>query len=1164
MTDSHSGASVVAVDSKAESEVRHQLAVLAVQSSLATVPDVRQLIVLSDVAYTVPYILRVVVQNKDYTNETKEKIASILKEGLELCDKTLNSFNPASEVSQVNNLPVNEPHKLSPIFLQVMECVSSVVRSSGGSCDPSLSPVIYYARKYAEENDGASPLNSSNPGIIKEFAELLETCNFNDSFSLNLKHGTIARKTTLSKLDLGSVSKGFTVDYVIDKLLEAGFKDALFDWGGDMKGVGKNLYNEIWRVGIIEPPKIEDIPKSVHKLPGGNFIRVMTLNNEAVATTGDYGHPVITPGGILSGVFSTKLGRLIAPRAMGIAQASVKSPSCMYADALATAAFVKEHVSTARQYLQTWRYLRNGALDYCFYSRQEQLVARMHQIATEDDSMKANRISMSFPARVIIVGGGLAGLCAAVEAARCGASVVLIEKEKSVGGNSAKATSGINAWGTMFQVQRNIPDGGKYFERDTFLSGDGGTCDFGLVKTLSVKSREAIHFLSTDIGIPLTTLFQLGGHSRPRTHRVADKPDGTPVPVGFTIIRAMLDYIKAHFSSKVTIMTSTRVVALVDADFHDVDETPRKRVKGVRYSSLVPEGEGFVSVEGELNADSVILTCGGFGNDHAGDSLLHEFAPKIENMATTNGPFATGDGVKMARALGAGLVDMDKVQLHPTGFIDPKDPQNPTKYLGPEALRGSGGILLNTRGERFVNELGLRSVVSQAVLDQGSVFPNSECRFAWCVLNKKAMHVFGVGQLGFYKDKIGLFRDCANLGELAAAIGCPEAVLGATLADYERACHGGRCPKTQKTVFPCSLGPEGPFVVAAITPVIHYCMGGLVISPSTEVQMEVSRKSVFGRNKPILGLFGAGEVTGGVHGGNRLGGNSLLECVVFGRIAGDRAATVLQKQPCALSTSEWTTVVLREVRVGPQYGHGIRVFRFNLPGAWQMSGLRVGQYVAIKGEWDGRQLLGYYSPITLPHDYGVIGILARVDKGTLSEWMSAMQPGDAVMMKACGGLVIERVPEQKCFSYQGQLIRKIGMIAGGTGVAPMVQILRAAMKHPFSSGLESLNLIYAAEEQEELAFLDLLKSLQKDSSGPKTVKFDLHVVLNNPPPGWTGGVGFVETSTIQQYFIPPASDVLTVICGPPVMQRVVKQVLSALKYPEGLVTTVDQVPQAKI
>lgn len=804
--------------------------------------------------------------------------------------------------------------------------------------------------------------------------------------------------------------------------------------------------------------------------------------------------------------------------------------------------------------------MRHGALDYCFYSRQNQIVAVMNEIATEDSDMKKQRIAGSLPARVIIVGGGLAGLSAAVEAARCGASVVLIEKEKTVGGNSAKATSGINGWGTQYQATNNIQDSGKYFERDTFLSGVGGHCDFGLVKTLSVKSREAIHFLSNDINIPLSTLFQLGGHSRPRTHRVPDKPDGSPVPVGYTIIRTLSDYIQNNFASKVTIMTSTVVTGLLASEFNDIDRITRTRVRGVRYAPVDNQGTDI-----ELEADSVVLTTGGFANDHTSTSLLRENVPELEPIPTTNGPFATGDGVKMAKAIGAVLVDMDKVQLHPTGFMDPKDPTNTTKYLGPEALRGSGGILINPRGERFVNELDLRNKVSAAVKNQNCVYPGTNCFFSWCVLNKPAIDLFGKGQLGFYKDKLGLFQDCPDVGSLAKVIGCPEPVLRKTLSDYEAACRESRCALTGKLVFPSIIGCEGPYVVAAITPVLHYCMGGVFISPSTEVQTVSSITSVFGKYKPILGLFAAGEVTGGVHGGNRLGGNSLLECVVFGRAAGDRAATVLQKKKHALSTNDWTTVVLREVREGPQYGHGIRVFRFNLPGAWQLSGLRVGQYVAIKGEWDGQQLLGYYSPITLPQDYGVIGILARVDKGTLSEWMSALRPGDAVMMKACGGLVIERMPEQKCFMYRGQKIRQIGMIAGGTGVAPMVQIIRAALKWPFNVGLQSLNLIYAAEEKEELTFLDLLESLKREkgkeaSVGENMVKFDLHVVLNNPPPGWTGGVGFIESSTIRQNFLPPSPDLLTVICGPPVMQRVVKQILQALNYPDELVTTVDQAP----
>ncbi|ESL12146.1 hypothetical protein TRSC58_00092 [Trypanosoma rangeli SC58] len=331
-------------------------------------------------------------------------------------------------------------------------------------------------------------------------------------------------------------------------------------------------------------------------------------------------------------------------------------------------------------------------------------------------------------------------------------------------------------------------------------------------------------------------------------------------------------------------------------------------------------------------------------------------------------------------------------------------------------------------------------------------------------------------------------------------------------------------------------------------------MGGCLISPSAEIQMEGGQSSFFGRRRSILGLFGAGEVTGGVHGRNRLGGNSLLECVVFGRIAGDRAATILQKKSSPLSFTSWTSVILREVREGGKYGAGSRVLRFNLPGALQRSGLHLGQFIAIRGEWDGQKLIGYYSPITLPDDLGVIGILARSDKGMLREWISALQPGDAVEMKGCGGLVIQRRFSERYLYFGNYQLRKLCLIAGGTGVAPMLQIIRAALKKPFIDTIESVRLIYAAEDVSELTYREVLKQHQRLSNG----KFRTTFVLNRPPSMWTDGVGFVDKTVLTSCVQPPADDLLVAICGPPVMQRIVKACLKGLGYNMKLVRTVDE------
>ncbi|EPY35309.1 NADH-dependent fumarate reductase [Angomonas deanei] len=673
-----------------------------------------------------------------------------------------------------------------------------------------------------------------------------------------------------------------------------------------------------------------------------------------------------------------------------------------------------------------------------------------------------------------------------------------------------------------------------------------------------MKSADAIRWL-TKLGIPLTVLSQLGGASRKRCHRAPDQKDGTPVPIGFTIMRILENHIRTQLSGKVTIMTDVHVTSLAHTSSPRGDGAIIHRVNGVNFTPV--NGEPMT-----ISADAVILATGGFSNDRSTNSLLQKYAPQLASFPTTNGTWATGDGVKMVEELNVALVDMDKVQLHPTGLLDPKDPKNRTKYLGPEALRGSGGILLNKKGERFINELDLRSVVSKAIIEQNDVYPESGgSKFAYCVLNDTAVGLFGKNSHAFYWKKLGLFEKVDTVEDLAKLIGCPLENLTRTLNQYKETSTTKKhaCPLTGKNVFPCVLGPEGPFYVAYVTPSIHYTMGGCLISPSAEIQTTSTYASGRHSRRPVLGLFGAGEVTGGVHGGNRLGGNSLLECVVFGRIAGDRAATILQKRSTALSMDDWSTVVLREIREGGVYGTGSRVLRFNLPGQLQRTGLALGQFIGIRGEWDGQQLIGYYSPITLPDDYGVIGILARSDKGNLREWISALEPGDAVEMKACGGLKIDRRFSQRHFFFRNQKIRKLALIAGGTGIAPMIQIVRAAVKKPFMDSIQHISLIYAAEDVSELTYRQLLESYQAEYGREK---FICHFVLNRPPPQWTDGVGFVDAALLQTAVPAPSNDLLVCICGPPVMQKAVKAALNAQGHNMNFVRTVDEQepPQSKV
>ncbi|EFO27367.2 hypothetical protein LOAG_01110 [Loa loa] len=241
----------------------------------------------------------------------------------------------------------------------------------------------------------------------------------------------------------------------------------------------------------------------------------------------------------------------------------------------------------------------------------------------------------------------------------------------------------------------------------------------------------------------------------------------------------------------------------------------------------------------------------------------------------------------MARAMGAALVGMQNVQIHPTAFVDPKDPVATTKFLAAEALRGKGAILLNDKGERFVNELGRRDHVTDKILKFCA--KNEEAggaHTAFMIMDDQAVDDFGRASFGFYAKIKGFFKQLDTLEEVANYMGIESSKLKATLDEYNKHAHStlSKEDKFGKKIFPVAL-EHPPYYVAIITPAVHYTMGGIKIDKDAAVYNEFS-------GKPFKGLLAAGEVTGGVHGRNRLAGNSLLECVVYGRIAGHNAANI--------------------------------------------------------------------------------------------------------------------------------------------------------------------------------------------------------------------------------------------------------------------------------
>jgi len=477
-----------------------------------------------------------------------------------------------------------------------------------------------------------------------------------------------------------------------------------------------------------------------------------------------------------------------------------------------------------------------------------------------------------FPAnQVIVVGGGLAGMSAANQTVECGGKTVLLDKSSFCGGNSSKATSGINGAGTKTQAQKGIPDNKDIFLADTLK---GGAKKPEIAKVLCNNSGADVDWLIEKFDLDLSLVARLGGHSQPRTHRGAERFPG--MTITYALIQ-MLEKVSEK-TDRGRIITKACVNKLI---------MNGNAVVGCEYAKGGQQFKEF---------GPVIFASGGFGADFGQDSLLAKYRPDLLHLPTTNGEHCTGDGIKLGEGIGASTIDLEWVQVHPTGLVKPDDPDAKVKFLAAEALRGVGGLVFDKNGQRFANELGRRDYVT------GEMWKNKP-PFRLC-LNKAASdeiiwhckHYTGRGVMKYYPTGEDLAKD----------MGVPLK----TLVDQHQQ-HYEASQKTAKDpdggswpAYPsgkswdAASGPTGsgkkfyhnvidgsrvatePFYVAIITPTIHYCMGGLEVTADAEV---VSKSGV------IPGLYAAGEIAGGVHGNNRLGGNSLLDCVVFGRVAGKAA-----------------------------------------------------------------------------------------------------------------------------------------------------------------------------------------------------------------------------------------------------------------------------------
>lgn len=308
-------------------------------------------------------------------------------------------------------------------------------------------------------------------------------------------------------------------------------------------------------------------------------------------------------------------------------------------------------------------------------------------------------------------------------------------------------------------------------------------------------------------------------------------------------------------------------------------------IKKARVTAVNKEGNRVTGVTYEHDgkpatlSGPVVLATGGYAADFTETSLLKKHRPDTFDLASTNGVHATGDGQKMVMAIGGNGIDMDKVQVHPTGLVDPKDPGSKWKFLAAEALRGEGGLLLNADGDRFCDELGHRDYVSGEMWKEKEKgkFPIR------LILNSKASNVLDF-HTRHYAGR-GLMKKMTG-EELAKEIGCTPQHLQETFTKYNNIADGkDKDPYGKKFFHNGPVNVDDYFYVAVMEPVLHFTMGGIEINDKAQILNK--------EGKPFEGLYACGELAGGVHGANRLGGSSLLGCVVYGRVAGDSASNFL-------------------------------------------------------------------------------------------------------------------------------------------------------------------------------------------------------------------------------------------------------------------------------
>ena len=445
-------------------------------------------------------------------------------------------------------------------------------------------------------------------------------------------------------------------------------------------------------------------------------------------------------------------------------------------------------------------------------------------------------------ADVIIIGAGGAGLAAGVSAYENGAkSVIILEKMPIIGGNTIRSGGAMNAVNPEKQKKQGIEDS---IEKHTTQTWEGGNkvANKKLVETMTSNALDGVKWLENyglkwkkEIGSVIGSVW-------PRTNQAEDI-------LGTGYINT-LEKAFSKYGGK--IFLETKAVKLIEKD---------GKVIGVVATDKNGKDIEFIGKKG------VIIATGGYAanfdmvKEYLDDGVYQkENLPKT--LENTNHPGATGDGIKMAKDVNAQLVDMKHVQLLPM----------PADRFGP-TINVDNVIFINKDGNRYVKEDGRRDEICLATFAQkdGQYYMINDSQII--PSDRKTTSGQDLDEL----IKKGTVIEAPTLAQLAKEIGIPEDVLVKTINEFNQAVEK-KSDNLGRQIWGNKI-EKGPFYATLRFPALHHTMGGVKINEKAQV--------IDKNNAPITGLYAAGEVTGGIHGANRLGGNAITDIIVFGRIAGE-------------------------------------------------------------------------------------------------------------------------------------------------------------------------------------------------------------------------------------------------------------------------------------